>query len=148
MLRENPRFVAGISNTVNVLGAVGATYSVFREIFTPNSGFRQGNPRDVLSVVATAVGGVGSIKGTIDVAKLLKEKLFKPRRPTSTTRYYGFRRAEELGTFQEQLATEVSVDLNNMQRANARLARKTQAAKLGRIFTALGVVADGIFFGI
>ena len=148
LLRKNPRFVAGISNAFNVLGAVGATYSVFREIFTPNSGFRQGNPRDVLSVVAKAIGGVGSIKGTIDVAKLLKEKLFRPRRPTSTTRYYGFRRAEELGTFEEQLATEISVDLNNMERASTRLSRMTQAAKLGRVFTALGVVADGIFFGI
>ena len=148
LLRKNPRFVAGIGNTFNVLGAVGATYSVFREIFTPNSGFRQGNPRDVLSVVATAIGGVGSIKGTIDVAKLLKEKLFRPRRPTSTTRYYGFRRAEELGTFEEELATEFSVDLNNMQRASTRLARMSRAAKLGQVFTALGVVADGIFFGI
>ena len=42
----------------------------------PNSGFHQGNPKDVLSVVATAIGGVGSIEGTIDVAKRLKEKLF------------------------------------------------------------------------
>lgn len=148
LLRKNPRFVQGIANTFNVLGAVGATYSVFREIFTPNSGFRKGKPRDVLSVVATAIGGVGSIKGTIDVAKLLKEKLFRPRQPTSTTRYYGFRRAEELGTFEEELATEFSVDLNNMQRASSRLARMSQAAKLGRVFTALGVVADGIFFGI
>ena len=147
-LRKNPRFVQRITNTFNVLGAVGATYSVFREIFTPNSGFRQGNPRDVLSVVATAIGGVGSVKGTIDVAKLLKEKLFRPRRPTSTTRFYDFTRAEELGTFEEELATEFSVDLNNMQRASSRLARMSQAAKLGRVFTALGVVADGIFFGI
>lgn len=148
LIRKNPRFVSGIANTFNVLGAVGATYSVFREIFTPNSGFRQGNPRDVLSVVATAIGGVGSIKGTIDVAKLLKEKLFRPRQPTSTTKFYGTRSAEELGTFEEQLATEFSVDLNNMQRATTRLARMSQAAKLGRVFTALGVVADGIFFGI
>ena len=148
LLRKNPRFVQGIANTFNVLGAVGATYSVFREIFTPNSGFRQGNPRDVLSVVATAIGGVGSIKGTIDVAKLLKEKLFRPRQPTSTTRFFGFRRAEELGRFEEELATEFSVDWNNMQRISSRLARMSQAAKLGRVFTALGVVADGIFFGI
>ena len=42
----------------------------------PNSGFRQGNPKDVLSVAATAIGGLGSIKGTIDVAKRLKEKYF------------------------------------------------------------------------
>ena len=147
-LRKNPRFVQGITNTFNVLGAVGATYSVFREIFTPNSGFRQGNPRDVLSVVATAIGGVGSIKGTIDVAKLLKEKLFRPRRPTSVDRFYDFRRADEFATFEEKLATEFSVDLNNMQRASARLARMSQAAKLGHVFTALGVVADTIFTGI
>lgn len=148
VIRKNPRFVTGIAHAFNVLGAVAATYSVFKEIFTPNSGFRQGNPRDVLSVVATAIGGVGSIKGTIDVAKVLKEKLFQPRRPTSTTRFYGTRRAEELGTFEEELATEFSVDLNNMERASARLSRMSQAAKLGRFFTALGVVADGIFFGI
>ena len=147
-LRKNPRFVQGITNTFNVLGAVGATYSVFREIFTPNSGFRQGNPRDVLSVVATAIGGVGSIKGTIDVAKLLKEKLFRPRQPTSVDRFYDFRRADEFATFEEKLATEFSVDLNNMQRASARLARMSQAAKLGHVFTALGVVADTIFTGI
>ena len=148
LIRKNPRFVTGFAHAFNVLGAVAATYSVFREIFTPNSGFRQGNPRDVLSVVATAIGGVGSIKGTIDVAKVLKDKLFQPRRPTSTTRFYGARRAEELGTFEEELATEFSVDLNNLERATARLSRMSQAAKLGRFFTALGVVADGIFFGI
>ena len=148
VIRNNPRFVSGIGNTFNVLGAVGATYSVFKEIFTPNSGFRQGNPRDVLSVVATAIGGVGSIKGTIDVAKLIKEKIFQPRQPMSSTELYNARRAEEIGTFEEELATEFSVDLNNMERASARLAKMSQAAKLGRFFTALGVVADGIFFGI
>ena len=148
VIRNNPRFVSGIGNTFNVLGAVGATYSVFKEIFTPNSGFRQGNPRDVLSVVATAIGGVGSIKGTIDVAKLIKEKMFQPRQPMSSTELYNARRAEEIGTFEEELATEFSVDLNNMERASARLAKMSQAAKLGRFFTALGVVADGIFFGI
>ena len=148
LLRENPRFVQGFSHTFNVLGAVGATYSVFREIFTPNSGFRQGNPRDVLSVVATAVGGVGSIKGTFDVAKVLKDKLFQPRQTTSSWKFFGTRNAEELRTFNERLATEFSVELHDMERVSARAIRMSKAAKLGRVFTALGVVADGIFFGI
>lgn len=148
LIRTNPRFVQGIAHTFNVLGAVGATYSVFREIFTPNSGFRQGNPRDVLSVVATAVGGVGSIKGTYDVAKVLKDKLFQPRRQTSSWKFYGTRNAEELRTFEERLATEFSVELHDMERASARMTRMSKAAKLERFFTALGVVADGIFFGI
>lgn len=29
-------------------------------------------------------------------------------------RYYGFRRVEELGIFEEELVIEFSVDLNNM----------------------------------
>lgn len=81
VMRNNPRFVAGISHTFNLLGTVAATYSVFREIFTADSGFRQGDPRSVLTVVATTIGGVGSVKGTYDLAKVLKDKLFQPRSP-------------------------------------------------------------------
>ena len=35
VIRKNPRFVQGVAHTFNVLGAAGATYSVFREILTP-----------------------------------------------------------------------------------------------------------------
>ena len=145
VMRNNPRMVAGISHAFNLLGAVGATYSVFKEIFTPDSGLRQGNWRDIASVTATAIGGVGSIKGTIDLAKVLKEKLFKPR---PTERFYIQRTSEELATFEEELATEVSVNLNNMERFSSRLARMAEAKTIGRVFTAFGVVADGIFLGI
>ncbi len=150
VIRKNPRLVTGMSHAFNVLGAVAAIFSVFREIFTPNSGIRQGNPRDVLSVVATAIGGVGSAKGTYDFAKVLKEKLFQPRR-TSSTSFYGVRRPEELAeTVEEELATEFAVDLNNMERTTNRIVGMMEpAGRLGaKIFTALGVVADGIFFGI
>ena len=146
IIRDNPRFVTGFSHTFNLLGAVGATYSVLSEIFTSDSGLRQGNPRDVLSVAATAIGGVGSVKGTFDLAKVLKEKLFQPRGSTDT--FSSVRMSEELVTFEESVATKVGVDLNNMERASNRLARLAKTATIGRVFTAFGVVADGIFLGI
>ncbi len=151
VVRKNPRLVTGMSHVFNALGAVSAAFSVFREIFTPNSGYNQGNPRDVLSVAATAIGGVGSVKGTFDFAKVLKEKIFQPRRSSSISFTDGVRRPEELAeTFQEELATEFSVDLNNMERTSNRIVGMMEpAGRLGaKVFTALGVVADGIFFGI
>ena len=104
----------------------------------------------MLSVAATAIGGVGSIKGTYDFAKVLKEKLFQPRRSAGTWEFYGTRSSEELATFEEELATEFSVDLNNMERASNRIVRMMEPSSrlASKVFTALGVVADGIFFGI
>lgn len=149
LLRKNPRLVAGIGHTFNFLGGVGASISVFREILNPNSGFRQGDPRAVFSVVATAIGGVGSIKGTYDLAKVLGERVLRWYRSPGKVKFYGLRQSEELAeVFEEGVATEFAVDLNNMERASNRLARMSKAAKLGRVFTALGVVADTIFFGI
>ena len=146
VILNNPRLVAGMSHTFNLLGTIGATYSVFKEVFTPGSDFRQGDPRAVMSVVATAIGGVGSVKGTFDLLKVLKEKLFGPHETPKT--YSSLRTPEELATFEEELVTEVGVDLTNMERASSRLARMAEAKTIGRVFTAFGVVADGIFFGI
>lgn len=35
-----------------------------------------------------------------------------------------------------------------MRRATSRLTRMAEARTIGRVFTAFGIVADGIFFGI
>ncbi|KAL9983773.1 hypothetical protein ACROYT_G005997 [Oculina patagonica] len=148
IMRNNPRFVAGMSHTFNFIGAVGATISIFKEVLNPDSGFRQGNVTDVMSVVATAIGGVGSVRGTYELAKVVKEKLFKTRRPADTGFTDGYRTPEELATFEEELATEVSVDLNNMERQASRLARMAKTKTIGRVFTAFGVVADTILLGV
>ena len=149
VIRNNPRLIAGTTHAFNLLGGVGAAISVFREIANPDSGFRAGNPRDVFSVIATAIGGVGSIKGTFDLIKVLGQKVLKAYRSPGTWKFYGIRQSEELAEdFGQGVATELAVNLNNMERASSRLARMSKAAKLGRIFTALGVVADGIFFSI
>ncbi|XP_078357295.1 uncharacterized protein LOC144642185 [Oculina patagonica] len=168
VLENNPRFATGMSHTFNLLGTVAAGYSIIKEISDPKSGFSTGNVEEVLSVIATAVGGIGSFKGTYnlikasfkgtyDLMKVLKEKLFKPRRTAGTDVELqdftdGVRTPDgELHvTVQEELATEVSVDLNNMERASKKLVRMMEpSVRLGtKVFTALGVVADGIFFGI
>lgn len=151
VIRNNPRLVAGTTHTFNLLGAVGATYSIFREIFTPDSAVRQGSPRDVASVVATFLGGIGSVKGTYDLAKVLKEKIFPStdtRRPTDTGYTEGVRSAEELVTFEDELTTEFGVDLSNMERYVERKSRLDKVSKLGKVFTVLGVFADTIFFGL
>ncbi|XP_078353573.1 uncharacterized protein LOC144638230 [Oculina patagonica] len=149
-IRSSPRFVAGLSHTFNVLGTAGAMYSVIKELSDANSDTRQGNPRAILTVVATSIGGIGSVYGTIsatiDLMKILKEKFFAPPKPT--TRFYGFRSSDEFFTIEQELATEVSVDVTNMERASSRLARMAESRTIGRVFTAFGVVADGIFFGI
>ncbi len=148
IMRKNPRFVAGISHSFNLLGAVGAIYSIYREAANPNSGLRQENKRDIAVVTATAIGGVGSVVGTVqatyDLAKVLKEKLFRPRNVHTT--HFGVRSSEELATFEEELATEVGVDLNNMERYASRLERMERVSKLGKLFTVFGIAADSIFF--
>ena len=55
-----------------------------------------------------------------------------------------------LKTFPEELATEYAVDLNNMERTTNRVVRMMDpVSRLGeKFFTGLGIVADGIFFGI
>ncbi|KAL9981032.1 hypothetical protein ACROYT_G009686, partial [Oculina patagonica] len=149
-IRNSPRFVAGVSHTFNVLGTVGATYSVLKEVIDPNSNARQGSPRDIMAVVATAIGGIGSVHGTvsaaIDLVKIIKQKLRAPPKPSST--FVNVKNSQELVTVEQEFATEVSVDLTNMERASNRLARLASSKTIGRIFTAFGVVADGIFFGI
>ena len=149
VLLNNPRLIAGTTHIFNLLGSVGATISVFSEITDSNSGFRAGNLTAIASVIATSIGGVGAIKGTYDLAKVLGQKLWKANRSPGTTKFYVNRQSEELAEdFGQGLATEYAVNLNNMERASSRLARMSKAATLGRIFTALGVVADGIFFGL
>ncbi|XP_078358813.1 uncharacterized protein LOC144643433 [Oculina patagonica] len=149
-IRSSPRFVAGLSHTFNVLGTAGAMYSVIKELSDANSDTRQGNPRAIATVVATTIGGIGSVYGTIsatiDLMKIIKERFFAPPKPT--TRFYGFRSADEFYTIEQELATEVSVDLTNMERHASRLARMAESKTIGRVFTAFGVVADGIFFAI
>ena len=149
-IRENPRLVTGIAHSFNLLGAVAASYSILKEVFNPDSGFRQGNTKDTLSVIATAIGGVGSVKGTYDLAKVVKEKMFQPRTSTDTLQHYESRQFDEFKTFPEELATEYAVDLNNMERTTNRVVRMMDpVSRLGaKFFTGLGIVADGIFFGI
>ncbi|KAJ7336635.1 hypothetical protein OS493_011855 [Desmophyllum pertusum] len=69
---------------------------------------------------------------------------------TGTTKFYGIRQSEELAEdFAQGVATEYAVKPKiTWRELVAKLARMSKAATLGRIFTALGVVADGIFFGI
>lgn len=161
VISNNPRFVAGFSHAFNVLGAIGATYNILKEITDTNSGFRQGKKRDVLSVAATALGGVGAIQGTYDFikasynfGKVLKEEAFQRRqlpRSTNTWEHSGSRQTEEIAEdFEKWVATEVSVELNNMERASNKLVRMLDPVGTlqANFFTALGVVADGIFFGI
>ncbi len=149
-IRNSPRFVAGMSHTFNLLGTIGATYSVLKEAIDPTSDVRQHKPEAIAAVVATAIGGIGSAYGTftatIDLMKIIKQRFFGPPRPT--TRFYGVRSSEELVTIEQELATEVSVDLTNMERASNRLARMASSKTIGRIFTAFGVVADVIFLGV
>ena len=94
-IRENPRLVTGIAHSFNLLGAVAASYSILKEVSNPDSGFRQGNTRDTLSVIATAIGGVGSVKGTYDLAKVVKEKIFQPRTSRDTLQHYESRQFDE-----------------------------------------------------
>ncbi|XP_078357320.1 uncharacterized protein LOC144642213 [Oculina patagonica] len=149
-IRSSPRFVAGMSHTFNLLGTIGATYSVFKEVFDPNSNTRQGKPKAIATVVATTIGGIGSVHGTvsaaIDLMKILKEKFFAPPKPT--TRFYGFRSSNEFYTIEQELATEVSVDITNMERHASRLARMAESKTIGRVFTVFGVFADIFFLGI
>lgn len=149
-IRENPRLVTGISHSFNLLGAVAASYSILKEVSNPDSGFRQGNTRDRLSVIATTIGGVGSVKGTYDLAKVVKEKMFQPRTSTDTLQHYGLRQFDEFKTFPEELATKYAVDLNNMERTTNRVVRMMEPLSRleATLFTAFGIVADGIFFGI
>lgn len=148
IIKNNPRLVAGMSHAFNLLGTFSAGYSILKEISDPNSGFSTRNKRDVLSFMATAIGGVGAFIGTYDFLKVLKEKIFQPRRASGT----GYRApdGELQATFQEELATEFSVDLNNMERASKRLLSMMEVSRrLGSIFfTSLGIVADGLVFGI
>ena len=152
IITKNPRFVAGMSHAFNLLGAVCAGYSILKEMSDPKSGYNTGNRRDSVSLIATAVGGVGAFKGTYDLMKVLKEKLFQPRRTTATSYTDGVRTPDgELHlTFEEELATEFSVDLNDMKRASRKLVNMMEVSGRleGTLFTALGIVADGLFFGI
>ena len=152
VIQNHPNFVSRTTNTFNVLGAFGATYCIFREVFDENSGLREGNITDVFAVIATAVGGAGSFKATYDLAKVLGQKILQRFRPTKgPTKVYSvsYRAADEfVEIFEEEAVTELAVDLNNMERASSKLARITEGVKLERVFTALGVVADGIFLGI
>ena len=124
VIRNNPRLVAGTTHAFNLLGAISAIGSVLKELTDPDSGFRKGNKRDRLAVFATAIGGVGSIKGTIDLGKALKESIFKWRRSLNTWHFYLNKEPEELAeVFQEGVATEYAVELNSMERISNRVVR-------------------------
>ncbi len=149
-IRSSPRFVAGLSHTFNLLGTIGATYSILKEAIDPNSDVRQHKPEAIAAIVATGIGAIpsyyGTISATIDLMKIIKQRFFGPPRPT--TRFYGVRSSEELVTIEQELATEVSVDLTNIERYSNRLARVASSKTIGRVLTAFGVVADVIFLGV
>ena len=151
VIRNNPRLVAGTTHALNLLGLLGAFGSILKAFTDADSGFRKGDRRDRVAVLATAIGGVGSIKGSIDLAKAVKRNIFKWRRPLNTWHFYLDKEPEELAeVFQEGVATEYAVELNSMERISNRMVRMMNPiGKLGgTFFTALGVHADGIFFGL
>ena len=149
-IRKNPRLVTGIAHSFNLLGAVAASYSILKEVSNPDSGFRQGNTRDTLSFFATAIGGVESVKGTFDLAKVVREKMFQLRTSADTLQHYELRQFDEFKTFPEKLATKYAVDLNNMERTTNRVLcmMKPSSRFWATLSTAFGIVTDGIFFGI
>ena len=150
-LRNNPRLVAGTTHTFNLLGTAGALYSIVMELATSDSGVRQGNWRDTTSVVATFLGGVGSfagsVKDAIDLIKYAFKNIISEERPTERVNIQ--RTAEDIVKFEDELVTEVGVDLSNMERFANRNSRVGKLSKIGgKIFTVLGVFADTIFFGL
>lgn len=143
-LRENPRLVTGMANFFNVFGTLAAIGSIVKD----TTGLQQGDVRDLLSDVATTIGAAGAIKGTYDLAKVLKHKLFGSK----TTYFNGRRRPQvvpdRFQTVAQMLASEHGVNLKNMERVGNRFDRMKKTRPFARIFSGLGAVADGLFLGI
>lgn len=148
ILLKFPGSVKALTRTLNVFGTAAAVASICMEVTSSNSGLWQDKTKHVMSVLATVIGAAGSVRGTYDIAKVLKQKLFR----SETTFFNGIRRTPivpaRVSSVAQMLAAEHNVDLNNVERMARRLARMLKTQALATQLSALGVVADLIFLGI